>query len=328
MLPGLEGLTAFAFGPAGVSIFFVLSGFVISYNYLFGAKAITTLRSSGSFLIARIFKIFPVHIVTFFLALPLGLNSVTAPVDRKALPFHLLLLGNFSPVPKLGLPPNKVAWSLSVEFFFYLMAPLLFIFLQRFKGKPRVATGFVFLSALIFALSAFKMHTESYDVYWYGVFRLPDFLLGICLCQVYQSYPQYFKHGTFWVSLGILEIVLVGHTGLPQLNFLPLSLQWLPGCVLIVFGFLGLENSVKTLVSKKIFILLGEASFSLYMLHELVLRYARYGFMKFELTVPPKWDWFAVVAAFAICQILAFLLYFKVEAPMQKFGKRYMKSRC
>jgi len=80
MLPGLEWLYVPVQGKVGVSVFFVLSGFVMSHVYYETEGFPITWRNSLRFYISRVTKIYPLHLLTFFLALPLGLNSETGRV--------------------------------------------------------------------------------------------------------------------------------------------------------------------------------------------------------------------------------------------------------
>jgi peptidoglycan/LPS O-acetylase OafA/YrhL len=118
----------------GVSFFFVLSGFILAYVY-------PTLESGGRarFLVSRVARIWPMHVVALLLAfcllpgaiLPSGSHTPFALLFDSSLLFYWPQI-----VTSLGIAPhwltslpiapvNGPAWSLSVEFFFYLCFPLL-----------------------------------------------------------------------------------------------------------------------------------------------------------------------------------------------------------
>ena len=110
----------------GVSFFFVLSGFILAYNYpeLEGRKAVRR------FWLARFARVWPLHAVMLLLWIALIFNfdrhSYFPGVEGLArLGANLLLLQAWVPLSLWSLSFNGVAWSLSAEFFFYAVFPFL-----------------------------------------------------------------------------------------------------------------------------------------------------------------------------------------------------------
>ncbi|MFH9422931.1 acyltransferase family protein, partial [Streptomyces sp. NPDC017529] len=102
-------------GWMGVTFFFVLSGFVMTWS----AKPGDTVTG---FWRRRLLKIFPNHVVTWALAMVLFAGTVT-PVSSW-LP-NLLLVHSWFPDPQIHLSVNQPAWSLCSELLFYLLFPAL-----------------------------------------------------------------------------------------------------------------------------------------------------------------------------------------------------------
>jgi len=130
VIPGAERFTSqrllFNLGDLGVSLFFVLSGFILTYNY---AETFLNGVSAGSykgFVWDRLTKIYPVHVLTLLLVLPVAILSPRMPLDWRAVPIHLLLLQCFWPssTPAFSDSLNVPSWSISCEWFFYLLAPV------------------------------------------------------------------------------------------------------------------------------------------------------------------------------------------------------------
>jgi peptidoglycan/LPS O-acetylase OafA/YrhL len=202
----------------GMSLFFVLSGFVIHYGYS------EQIRSGGAlgvrnFLIARWARLYPLYIVClcFDLLLSYSYQQSIATV-WEALPYYLTLtqswffvfLGGSSLIHQFGVMPT-VAWSVSTEMFFYLMYPLIGLAILQLKTNAhRVAAG-IFLAAvaftLLFLLSEYIVPINDWAVARYGekagygnqhaflrwlvyfspYSRIFEFVLG-CLCaSVYMS---------------------------------------------------------------------------------------------------------------------------------------------
>jgi peptidoglycan/LPS O-acetylase OafA/YrhL len=125
-----------ALGSA-VSLFFVLSGFVLAYNYaeLHGRTAIRTYYR------ARVARIWPLHLacLAFIVLLDPAIRRPCADATLPWLPVHALLMQSWFPVNVAGVSLfNAVAWSLSVEWAFYLAFPLLLpVGVKRLEPRAR-----------------------------------------------------------------------------------------------------------------------------------------------------------------------------------------------
>ena len=105
----------------GVSIFFVLSGFLLAYSY--GATPAKSLSAYRDYIIIRIARIFPLYwliLTAYYVDFRFG------KMDFSILTYTLL--HGFSST--LNLEGIAQAWSLSVEFSFYLLMPLLYTYNQ------------------------------------------------------------------------------------------------------------------------------------------------------------------------------------------------------
>ncbi len=100
-VPGMtrfsDGKLLFNGGDAGVSFFFVLSGFILTYNYADLFRDGISASSYKRFVWDRLTKIYPVHVLTLVMALPIAILSPHAPLDWRAVPVHLALLQCFWP---------------------------------------------------------------------------------------------------------------------------------------------------------------------------------------------------------------------------------------
>ena len=140
----------FAEGFIGVNFFFILSGFVLAYNYQERfEKKITTLKK---FFVARFARIYPLHLLTLLLAFPLMLKKLWT--GNKIfwgikLITNLTLTQSFIPVKPVYLAFNRPSWSISDEMFFYLIFPFLVVFLaKKIKGSKQWLYIFLFLFGL------------------------------------------------------------------------------------------------------------------------------------------------------------------------------------
>lgn len=157
-------------GGFGVSLFFVLSGFVLSWS-----AGDVALRP---FLARRFARVWPAHAVvwlTFILLGIVGIASKTAPIPAIA---NLALVQAWFPGLGWANTVNGVAWTLSCEAFFYLVFPLCYRAACRLqpRGLLIAALGVTFSGIGLNALYLTPRHTV---VSTFPPFRLWEFLLGI-----------------------------------------------------------------------------------------------------------------------------------------------------
>ena len=117
------GAQAAGSGFIGVSLFFVLSGFIFGYNY-FGREVVPK-----RFFRDRFARVYPVYALALLVALPAFLRSF----GTANLPVYVLTRATLTQAwfPTIVLEWDTPAWSLAVEAFFYLLFPLIAIPIQR-----------------------------------------------------------------------------------------------------------------------------------------------------------------------------------------------------
>ncbi len=147
---------------AGMTLFFVLSGFVIHYNY---SASIQQNPKIGiyDFFVARFARLYPLFLVglSFDLIHLYGYTNLTQ-YFRQAIPYYLTLtqswfyipLGNNGLIYQFGSIPT-VAWSVSTEWFFYLAYPLICFSLIKLRGIKLNLIVFIALNCFIF-----------FSIYW------------------------------------------------------------------------------------------------------------------------------------------------------------------
>ncbi len=334
MLPGLEWLGhehAELQGRIGVSVFFVLSGFIMTYVYYGEDRYDPTRANAGRFMIARITRIFPLHLITMIICLPLGLNSSTSPIQVENLPIHIALLQEWNPFgPGPGPGPNKVSWTLSCEMLFYVCTPLLFALMLRARKNKGLVLGAIVL-VLVVITSVYwapwgdpssVVHVER------APFRLADYVLGIMVFLFFQRFKSFDKA---WMQ-ALLPLGILWFCGLMAVEYYrnestPESTWLLPGCVLVVLGTAFKKNTKSWFLSSDRMVFLGEASFTFYMIHEFMLRYSRQILLKlgFEIHWLLYIPWFILV--FTLIQLAANQVHLRFEAPVHYKARKWLTKR-
>jgi peptidoglycan/LPS O-acetylase OafA/YrhL len=122
-------------GYVAVDFFFILSGFILAYNYLTPSGELK--GTKRQFWAARFARIYPAYALSFLLVLPLVARGMFAAEPFKMALYHfgralaLVTVMQQGWLPWLSMWGNAPAWSLSVEAFFYLVFPLLAPLLGR-----------------------------------------------------------------------------------------------------------------------------------------------------------------------------------------------------
>jgi peptidoglycan/LPS O-acetylase OafA/YrhL len=169
-----------------VSFFFMLSGFVLAWTYRQG----DTVRA---FYRRRIARILPAYLVVTAVALVFVITVVdvhgTVPVLKTIFPFTLLQA--WAPEPSVYGAGNWVAWSMSVEVFFYALFPLL---IGPVMSLDRKRLGWLLAACAALAILAplaLRPHAEPEVAFWAiyinPAYRLLEFVIGMCVCALIGS---------------------------------------------------------------------------------------------------------------------------------------------
>ncbi|MGO9583140.1 MAG: acyltransferase family protein, partial [Acidimicrobiales bacterium] len=152
---------------SAVSLFFVLSGFVLAWSC--GGMA------ARVFWRRRVARILPIYLLAAVIGLILP--GGWAPPNWTTWVTSLTLTQAWFPAPSIHFGGDGVAWSLSVEAFFYLLFPLAWTALVRVSPNARRAVGLG--CAALVMLGGAAPDRWRWAVYVLPLARLPEFLLGI-----------------------------------------------------------------------------------------------------------------------------------------------------
>jgi len=314
-------------GYIGVSFFFVLSGFILAYVYQVPLRERSVSRRS--FYLARFARVYPLHLLTLLLALPISRAQLLGvPVETAALKLSTQLSLTQSWVPRADVygALNAPAWSISDEAFFYLVFPGLVVWLA---GGLRRTPGWVYggVAALVVGviLLMFVVPEDLQHAVFYinpGL-RLVDFLLGILLFNLWRRYgssAHWTARRATWLEVSsvlLLGLALVFHQRVPQV-FRYSAYYWLPVSALI-YVFAHQAGALSRWLSTRPLVILGEISFAFYLVHQLIIRYFRgvnrrlYDFGE---------GWFQLVVILLLSLAVSYVLYRYFEKPLNRFIRR------
>jgi len=275
LLPVSRHATAWiASGYLGVEVFFVLSGFIISYNYADRLKRWNG-QAYRQFLTLRFARLYPVHLITLLAvgALVLGARAVNFELNTQSKYGPLSFVMNvlmFQAVPPAEAW-NAPAWSISAEAGAYVAFPLLAWLLiratTRFRALAGVLAGLTFtlVSVWLIALSGYLSDTP-YPGTWVRV--VGEFTAG---CFLWAYWQRFGRRGPTWdlVAVGAFlgaGVILWQTQPVGPRNFLALPLL-----ALLVVAVASSTGVVARVMGCRWMQYGGRISYSLYMTHVIVL---------------------------------------------------------
>jgi peptidoglycan/LPS O-acetylase OafA/YrhL len=340
----------------GVSIFFVLSGFLITYRYYDNFHLTTDWFKQ--YLKNRVARIYPMYAILTICAFVYYFitkdQSITKGFEN---PIALLLMnitfvrGFFYQFWDTGIAQG---WSLTVEECFYFSAPLIFLIAKkynRFYIQPVIITLFAIIMVLIFS-----------RVNWYGFFgnftfvmlftffgRCFEFFVGVQLARIVLSKGFARTNKVVYTYLGFLLTMLC----VLGMAFQPVPKGWAAGvqspagiiinnyflCIAVAVFFYGILT--ETTVMKKVLALpfvelLGKSSYIFYLIHLgwlYTLMHQSWDWLnEYAFELYDKWgvDWTSpfendklnLLYAFVLLNAISVLLFKTIEEPLNHYIRR------
>jgi peptidoglycan/LPS O-acetylase OafA/YrhL len=360
----------------GMTLFFVLSGFVIHYNYA-GLVTDGRWRGIAAFFWARFARLYPLFLlmmlvyvlvsqrhVAYWTGHPEKINAIF-----QALPYFLLSIQSW--IYKLidgglllyairgGSPPT---WSISTEWFFYFAYPLIAWLILRARAPAMILLVVGLWCVLWTAFSAglydrtpqidawavgrfgpiagVQNHEDSFVLWLLYVspyLRIGEFVLGALTAQLYAALRRRdvtrrenaFGGALFWAAA--LSVLLVNYLeyspDVPMTIFRKMNMNFglAPSVALLVFCAARYRGAASRLLTSRPAIALGEASYSIYLVHSIVLISA----VKLTGNVVhgTAYNVVKLIVLMAIVVAISLLLYAYYEAPARSWLRRRGSKR-
>ncbi|WP_260860861.1 acyltransferase family protein [Mycobacterium tilburgii] len=333
-------------GAQGVDLFFILSGFVLTWNYLDRMGRTWSTRATLHFLWLRLARVWPVYLVTLHLAallviLSLHVGHVPLPEanDLTAISYVcqvLLVQLWFKPFFD-GTSWDGPAWSISAEWLAYLLFGVLALVVFRMKLATRARTLMWLAVAASLPPVVLLLASGHFYTPWSWLPRIvTQFAAGALACAAVhrlrltdpgRRIAGYLSVLLVVAAVGVLYwfsthpisgVVENDSGGVVDVLFIPLVITLAVGL-----------GSLPRLLSTRVMVYSGQISFCLYMVHELVHTSWGWAVEQFELTPwesdsPWKWN---VLGLIAIAFGLSSLLYHFVEEPARRWMRRMVDVR-
>jgi len=328
LFPDLESFSPIAqVGNMAVPAFFMLSGYVLSYNYAERFKQLSW-KAVRQFLWLRLARVYPVHLFTLLIVLAmvlvsgrLGYQLTDSGYSTRDFILNLFLLQTW--VPEYQLNWNYPAWSISSEWFAYLLFPLMATAAMRWVKTRAVAVA----CALLFLLGsvAFTLFCRPWPFYEL-LLVVPTFLAGAVLYWVFQNAVATGSLGARRTIPECLVLAILAVCFIPdwhsQIGALLVLLY------LLIAFLVWLRERCSVLWTCKPAVFLGEVSYSLYMTHTLaqkilirLLPAARFEERGWAVRLGIILVYIVTIAAGCLAT------YFLVERPCRRLFKKVLASK-
>ncbi len=327
-----------------VSFFFVLSGFILAYVY----PHLETWTARGRFLRARFARVWPAHVTTLALTAliitnPIGYEHHGLWGWLRPLGLNIAMLQSWFPFPRDYLAFNAVSWSISTEFGFYLMFPLL---IHRFARSwwwklpltAALAVLMIWLGNRPGVLPFARAVPDQLDrvtavglVYTSPLCRVFEFTLGMTVALLWRhtTARRLGKLAGTLLELAAIALMLANMfvaarfadwaATFPRVG--AAGQQWLQqgGTVCISFAILVYimareEGWISHALSAPLGVILGEISFSVYLMHQMLIKWYVVHADQFLALSP----WLVYAFYWALVLATSYLIWAAVERPLRK----------
>jgi len=322
-----------ALGHKAVSIFFVLSGFLITYLLLVEHQKTSTINVL-KFYQRRILRIWPLYFLIVILAFWLiptffDLSLYHVPKDTYSLKSLLLLvffLPNVLRIMNVRLIGGNQLWSVGIEEQFYIVWPLL---IKAFiKRVPHFLLGFLLLKLLI-QLGFHYLSSSQEPVFWnklsqiWNLFQIEQMTIGALGAWVLFADHKTLKK--FIYSTITLRISLVSILILFTVEIQGFWIHYVEAVVFVIFIInLSTHNRYNQILETRLLSQLGNYSYGIYMYHTLAIlcafTLADY-FVDFNQMASLYWV-IVYTLSIGVTLVLAMLSYRYFEKPFLKLKER------
>lgn len=329
------------YGYVGVSFFFVLSGFILAYNY--AGKTVDLKK----FWVARFARIYPVYILAIGLGLlMMWLAPQSAHAPRFSVPIWLevvlesSLLQAWTPWTYCGI--NCSGWSLSAEAFFYLCFPFAIAAMVQWRDSKLTKAVLLFwLLAIALPVMAMVANPAlrtlrsadadpALDMLIYNpALNLPQFLLGACAGLLFLRRSNSVPYASYGSTLLTVTAIALTVFVMGLMVLLPRQIPevmvrnglFAPVFALLIYGIARDPQAIMArIMASKPFVVLGEASYAVYILQVGVFEALdALGFIKFVMVQGPI---VFGVSVLTITVVISIATFYFIETPARKLISR------
>jgi len=322
------------FGYFGVTFFFILSGFVLTWS------ASAAVRQS-TFYWRRLARVYPAHLVALAVAIPVfysftpdPLQDWVKPVDVGILALSVVLLQGWWRDPVILFSGNPAAWTLTVEAFFYAIHPYVMRVLGRLRvrGSLLLAGATLLIGVVYHGLARLAPGLLPTDVIPQPILHVGEFIIGMAIAWAIRCGWRIRIHGLVGIAALLLAFAIIALT--PRLlpgSALDLAVAALTNEIVIIACVVALVayalrdlDERRSLLAHPLLVRLGEWSFAFYLVHATII-YTALAVFGHQYASWRNLAWYAAMLVLSIAGAAA--LHLLVEKPVERRMRAWKDAR-
>jgi peptidoglycan/LPS O-acetylase OafA/YrhL len=296
-----------------VDFFFVLSGFVISYKYLYNLK---NKNDFIKFIKKRFLRLYPLHfflliIYLFFDYFQNYLGYQSEINFNNLYSFFANLTLTHALIPDFGRSFNSVSWSISVEFYTYILFALIIIFISSIRLITFISIALIFLSNFFLLDTGFNFNFSHNQI----LRCINGFFQGVLIYTFYKKINFSNKYFLYLILFFLLLILSIESLS----NLLQISFVIFVSAA--IFILLKEQNKIViALLEHKYLTFLGKISYSTYMSHYIFAVGIKYLLLMINFNINDKliYQFILLLAYLSIVILFSNITYLLIEKKFYK----------
>jgi peptidoglycan/LPS O-acetylase OafA/YrhL len=318
-------------GAWGVSVFLILSGFLMIYSYYDTNKLTTsTIKENLQFGVKKIGRLYYLHIAMLLVSIPFQQSANTIASESTCLASKVILntslLQSWIPKKDVFFSLNAVSWYLSDLLFLYVMFPCVLRLMNHYKGINS-AVRILIITYCTQCISAYLAYCLqlSYSlndnfilwfVYVFPPIRFIDFFIGCNLGYIFIKFKKPHNNIGIFTALEVsillfiiiqlyfytesITIPSITNSNIFLSNWWGFSMIWTISSGALVFVFAFGKGVISFILSKESIQFLAYLSAYAFLIHQMIYRYLEFIERKLSINMHP-------IINIIICFILTFI---------------------
>ena len=319
-------------GAWGTSVFFILSGFVMTYNYYkSGNIKSVSVKDNLHFVVGKIKRLYPLYIITtllMFIRLVIGEETISINVAIFRLVLNFFLVQMWLPFSECAI--NGPAWFLSVTVILYFIFPYINTYMEK-KYNKRKASCMIIASLIIQYSICFigakvpcvinveplatPVMFQEWIVYNAPMTRFFDFFIGCNLAYIFILN----SHDLSKIKYSLLELIAIILVIISNIISVKLDgrvrleknvFVFTIGVVLLIYSFAVGRGIFSNILTNKVTVNVGNLSSYIFLIHMPVYTYLfmfiyRIPFVNGKAILDKYYSWIEITVGFVIILLLS-----------------------
>ncbi|MCH5307117.1 MAG: acyltransferase [Prevotella sp.] len=279
---GIEGHST----GVGPMFFMLMTGFVMSKSY--GIKVLDGTFKYGQYLLCRLFKFYPLHLLCLLLVVVIRRNTMVTE-DYESLIPNILMLQSWIPKQSFYFSGNAVSWYLSDLMFFLLLFPFLYKRIGKMEGRGLLRLVVCLLLVYVIYVTFLQVDDLNYWLYVFPPIRLFDFMWGMVMYRCYELYPTVGGASSTWKEILLIVGVVL------TIVFYPLHDKWhvalIHWLVLVPVVWIFMQGDkrggfISRFLKTRTMVWLGGLTLETYLLHQIIFSIILHNAEKYHVQLP------------------------------------------